>query len=93
MATEQEHLYNAEHIDSICEPCFAFRQQWTHVAGQVIAWETAIGILNQVSAEHFIADRMDEAHELKQVAKQFGKKLGPLKNELDKFIKERHRGK
>lgn len=89
MPIEKEHRYNPDHIDSMCGSCFALRRRWAHVAGQVVAWETAIGILNQVSAQHFIADRMSEAEQLKQMAWAFAKKLEPLKKELNGFIEER----
>lgn len=84
---DNEHDYNSEHLDQICDPCFEFRQQWTQTAGELGAWKGAVALLNNTAARHFIDDRTELAGELKRIAKQFTTEhVEPLSKKLDGFI-------
>lgn len=90
----EEHDYNGDHLNRICEPCFEFRQQWTQVAGELDAWKGAVVLLNNTAARHFINDKSELANELKSIAKQFkADHVEPLSKKLHEFIEEGSRRK
>ena len=66
---------------------FEFRQHWTHVAGQVAAYQGIIATIRAEAGTAFTQDKDAVAHYAKDLAKRLEVQLKPLEEELDKCIK------